>query len=503
MIAQPIRILTLLSITCLLSTTLLAVTGRSQFTIRSQGMNMPRNMVGMEPYDYCLKDGFPCFYFGITPAFSQSFSDDNLEQYLFFNGTNTMTFGPLGDRETDVFARNFLLNDDFRGNVTIKPDIQSMVLDLQFRISLNKIACGLYLETYIPVTWSQWDLHMEERVRSSGTFVEANKLGNATRENSFLKTIIRAWQGDTIDVNTFPAVRNDMDFATVNGKRSEIALADVYLGLGYTIIKKPDWQVDLQLLYIAPAGKRPEPRYFFNAQVGNGKHNAIGGALHTYHNVFTGDDTALTGVFDIRAYHFFGASQRRTFDLNANGIGSRYLLFKRFNPDTGTPTGEIVFGPNVTTLDCNVSVGAVAEATMMATYDWYKWQFNVGANAWIQSKEHITLKQDIPARTFGIQGNTNSNANQTASQTLINGQNANMFDPLGFPVFIGTASINLDSAKTPTATSYMLFAHASRTWKNNPLEPFVGIGGELELSAFSNKALEQFSIWFKAGFSYA
>lgn len=503
MIAQPIRLLIFLSILCSLATSLFGVTGRSQFTIRSQGMNMPRNMVGMEPYDYCCKKGFPCFYFGVTPAYSGSLSNGNLEQYLFFNGTNTMVFGPLDGRDTDVFARNFLLNDDFAGSVTIKPEIQSMILDFQLRVSFNQLMNGLYLEAYFPVTWSQWDLKMSERPITPGTGIAPNKLGNPTREDSFLKTIKRAWIGDTINEGVFPAIRTDMAYATVNGKRSEVALADVYLGLGYTIIKKPDWQLDLQLLYIAPAGKKPAPHYFFGAQVGNGKHNGLGAGIHGYHYVTTGEDTALSGVFDIRAYHLFPCSQRRTFDLTNNGIGSRYLLFKRFNPDTGLATGEVVFGPNVTTLDCNVSVGAVVEATMMTTYDWGTWQFNLGANAWLQSKEHITLKEGIPARTFAIQGNSNSNDQRTASFTQINGANANQFDPLAAPVFLGTNNINISSARTPTAVSYMVFGQASKVWRDNPWEPFIGLGGELEFSAFSNKALEQASIWFKCGFSYA
>lgn len=506
MSAHHIRALFALSIICSLGSFLYASTGKSHFTIRSQGLNMPRNMVGMEPYDCCTRTtGFPCFYVGVTPAFSQSLSNDNLEEYLFFNGTNTMNFGGLNSRSTDVFARNFLLNDNFEGSVTIKPDIQSSILNLQCRINLNTVTEGLYFETYIPITWSQWDLHLEEKRITAGTEVAANKLGNLAPADSFLRTVARAWIGDTINVNTFPAVQLPMAYGTVEGKQTEVALADLYITFGYPVIMKPDWQLDVQLHYIAPVGKRTDPHFFFGAQVGNGKHNGLGAGIHGYHYITSGPDSALSAVFDLRAYHLFGSSQRRTFDLEDNGIGSRYLLFKRFNSD-GIATGEVLFGPNVTTLNCKVTIGALVEATLMATYDWCSWQFNAGANAYLQSKEGIRLKELIPVNTFGIQGNTNSNSQvdlpnaQTASQTRVNGENANRFDQT--PTFITTTDLNLNSAATPTAVSYMLFGQASRFWRNNEWEPFVAIGGELELSAFSNKALSQCSLWLKCGFSY-
>ena len=471
--------------------------------MRSQGLNNPRHWVGMEPYDFCDKTtGFPCFYFGITPAYSESFSNGNLEQYLFFNGTDTMMFGNLNDPSTDVFARNFLLNDDFQGSVIIEPIVQNMVLEMQARISLNRFARGLYFEAYIPITWSRWNLRMRERFISAGTNVDADKLGNPAPADSFLKSILRAWVGDTINENVFPAVTEDMRFATVEGHRTEVGLADLYLTLGYEVICRPDWEIDLQLNYIAPVGKRIEPHFFFNAQVGNGKHNGLGGGIHGFHEVFDKADTAMNVVFDIRYYYLFSAHQRRTFDIIGNGIGSRYLLFKRFNPD-GTASGEILFGPRVTTLDCNVKVSAEVEGTIMGTYDWGSWQFNVGLDAWLRSRERISLRDGaVPLGIYGIQGNTDSNTPQTASATRINGENANLFDD-PFTVFLTPADINLRSAANPLAVSYTLFLHASKFWSDNPLEPFVGIGASIEFSAISNRALEQGTIWLKAGFSYA
>ncbi len=503
MFAQRTNILIVLGIVFCFNTSLQAVIGRSQFTMRSQGINNPRHWVGMEPYDFCDKTtGFPCFYFGITPAYSESFSNGNLEQYLFFNGTDSMRFGNLNNPNTDVFARNFLLNDDFEGSVEIEPLIKNMTLEMQMRISLNKITRGLYFEAYVPITWSRWDLVMAERFTSAGTFVDANKLGNPQPANSPLRSIIRAWMGDTINENIFPAVQQDMGFATVDGRRTEVGISDLYLTLGYELICRPDWAVDLQLNYIAPVGKKIQPHFFFNAQVGNGRHNGLGGGIHGFHEVFDKGDTAMNVVFDIRYYYLFSTHQRRTFDLIGNGIGSRYLLFKRFNPD-GTATGEIVFGPRVTTLDCNVKVGAEVEGTIMATYDWYSWQFNAGLDAWLRSKEGITLRDGVvPLNTFGIQGNTDSDTPQTASATRINGENANIFDD-PFTVFLTQANINVDSAANPLAVSYTLFLHASKFWSDNPLEPFVGIGAALEFSAISNRALEQGTIWIKAGFSYA
>lgn len=481
---------------------LLAVVGNTYFSIRSQGLNSPRQWVGFEPYDMCQCSKWPLIgdgWIGFTTAFSQSFSDEKLAEYIFFNDGKTMEFGNLGDSSTEVFSRNFLLNDDLKGRVKIDPEIQSLIFDFQTRMCLDPLLNGLYFEAHIPVTWTQWDLKLEEIITFTGTAVPANKLGNAQAEPSFLKSIVRAWMGDTVNVNVFPDVMQDMQFATIDGKRTKVALADVYLTLGWPAICNNDWRLDVQLHYIAPAGNRPEAEFLFEPIAGNGKHHGLGAGLHGYHYVFDHGDTALCAVFDIRGYHLFGTKQRRTFDLKNNGIGSRYLLFKEFEPD-GTFAGQVVFGPRVTTLDCHVSIGAQMEGTIMATYDWCLWQLNAGGNAWLRSKEDISLKEDIPSKTFGIQGNTDTTNAQTASRTKINGANANDFDDT--TVFLKTEDINTDSSAAPLAVSYKMFAHASRFWDTNPYEPFLGFGGEIEWSAFSNKALEQASLWLKVGFSY-
>lgn len=493
------KVAILFSYLCCITTSLYAVVGRSYFSPRSQGLNTARQMVGMEPYPPCKHTEHTCIWTAATPAYSQSISHEKLQDYLFFNNSGSMTFGNLDDPKTDVFARNFLLNDDFKGSVSIKPDIQNFVLDIQAHINLDEWTCGLYLDAHFPITWSDWDLHLEERTTSTGTAVPANKLGNDEATASFLKQVTRAWVGDTVNVNVFPDVMQQMNFATVDGKRTEVALADLHLSLGYQVICKPDWKVDLQLHVVAPAGKRPEAHFFFEPQVGNSKHAGLGAGVHGYHEVFDYGDTALTAVFDIRGYYLFNSTQRRTFDLKKNGKGSRYLLFKKFKSD-GTFSDELLFGPNVTTRKSSVKIGPQIEATMMATYYWCTWQLNAGAGAWLRAKESITIKDGVPSNTFGIQGNTDTTNAQTASGTRVDGTNANIFDAT--TVFLKTEDFDTKSAAAPIAVSYKGFAHASRFWYDNPYQPFLGFGAELELSAFSNKALEQISVWLKAGFSF-
>ncbi len=261
-------------------------------------------------------------------------------------------------------------------------------------------------------------------------------------------------------------------------------------------------------MIIAPTGTRPDGEFVFEPIVGNGRHVEVGGGASGHFELWNnGCDQSFMVYFQGFALHMFRSKQVRTFDLKNNGIGSRYLLIKRFNPSDGVYANEVLFGPNVLSRRCRVTNDIHGEGAFMFDYQHCGFTFDVGYNIWGRTRDKVTLAEGIPASTFGIQGNTDTsmpfvvdNTNNTASQTRITGQNSDTIDIP--PVFIRTDDLDIESASHPGAISHAVFTHLAFTWENCDYLPYVGIGGEVEFSGRNNRALDQWGVWIKGGFTF-
>ena len=68
--------------------------GHNFFEQRSQGNDFARRLVGVTP-QFLAPCDTDCLngYFGVVPSYMRSFDRDEVGDYFFFNGTNTMVFG--------------------------------------------------------------------------------------------------------------------------------------------------------------------------------------------------------------------------------------------------------------------------------------------------------------------------------------------------------------------------------------------------------------------------
>ncbi len=485
--------------------------GKTFFSHRPQGSNSAHKISGT----MYLEQTVPCERnydrFSITLEYIQSFNDRSLGEFLFFNGTTRMRFGNIGDTNVDVFSRNFFLNDDFQGTASIDPVIQNFITHFDLSIDLSCFKQGLYVSAHVPLVWTLWDLQLRETKPTTakiGTVIPAQTLGNSFDKASPLKSIVAAWRGNTLNTNAnsaneeedfFPHLKQFMNFAAVDGRQTDARVGDVELTLGYNIITKPDAHFDVQVRLIIPTGNRPDAQFFFEPIAGNGHHFELGFGLTGHDNLWCHGDNSFSFYVDAGIYHMFATRQKRTFDLKNNGTGSRYLLFKKFDA-VGVYSKEVLFGPNVTTVDCRIKSDFIVDASLVGQYNWHCLTLSLGYNLWARAKEKIKLTGSIPAHTFGIQGKTTTVDNNTASKTLINGKNASIIDPE--QVFVSNENLDLDSASHPLSASHKLLAHMGYSWISHPYTPFLGIGVEGELSAANNTALKQIGVWAKGGFTF-
>lgn len=477
------------------------VFGKTFFQQRTQGINLARWASGQYHHLYqdtdCINSSL-----SMTPYYSQTFNNRELGQWFFFNGTNTMRFGPAfstaGNPSVDVFARNFFLNDNFDGLVTANPRARNFVADFNCYVGFDQWIRGLYVRIDVPLNWTSWDMRLTESILFAGTGIQLEKLGNSSITPSPNTSIIEAWKGTTLDLTNFPDLKQPMLFGRIDGKQKKTGVADITFILGYNFVSNECAHIGLNAWVVAPTGTRPHAEYVFEPILGNGHHIGVGGGATGHYEFWNNKQQSLGILVEGYLLHLFKAKQKRTFDLKANGIGSRYLLIKRFNPD-GIYAGEILFGPNVLTRDINVHNDVTGEVIMMLNYLNGGFTFDVGYSIWGRTRDKITITDPIPANTFAVQGDTFTDiveVNAAQSLSRINGE----FLPTD-PIldFISTENLNIDSAAHPGCYSNKIFMHLAYTWENCDYLPFIGVGGEAEFPGKNNGAFNQWGVWFKFG----
>ncbi len=482
------------------------VFGKTFFNQRSQGSNLARQMAGQAHHTHLCDTDCINGSLAITPFYSQTYNEKELGTWFFFNGTNTMRFANAG--LGDVFARNFFLNDDFDGAVTANPRVRNFVADINFFLGLDEWVRGLYFRIDVPVNWTSWDMRLTETNTTRGTtvLIPANKLGNGAAAPSPNASIINAWKGKALDTANFPDLKQEMRFARIDGKQTKASVADINFTLGYDFICNECSHLGLNVQIVAPTGTRPDAEFVFEPISGNGRHVEVGGGVSGHFELWNnGCDQSFGIFFEGFANHMFRAKQKRTFDLKANGIGSRYLLIKRFA--NNMYANEVLFGPNVLTRDISVRIDIHGEGAFMFDYQHCGFTFDVGYNIWGRTPEKISITQNIEPNTFGVQGNTDTTggtASNTQSLSTINGTFApgTQTGTGGDLVFLRTEDLNVESAEHPGAISHKIFTHLGYTWENCDYLPYVGIGGEVEFSGRSNRAFDQWGAWVKGGFTF-
>ncbi len=492
--------------------------GHNFFSNRSQGNDLPRRLAGVTP-QFLVPCDTDCLngYFAAVPSYMRSFDRDEIGDYFFVNGTNTMTFGAEAAAGIDIFGRNFYLNDQFNGLLTALPQVENFVADFQVRVNFDEWVQGLYAELYVPINWTSWKMSFDQTVNTTGQFIAANQLGNTVDVSSPIGSIKTAFNGQILSPN-LPDLKQTLQYGRVSddtetGKKSKVRVADVELAVGYNFLCCDMYHVGIDIRGIFPTGNRPESIFLFEPICGNGKRFEVGGGLNAHYEFWNNCcDSSFSVWLQGVAYHIFKGKQRRIFDLkNADGtqnVGSNRLLIKKYA--NNAYAGEVLFGPNVLARECKVSNSV--HANLVALFDYKRCGFNldVGYEFWVRTKDKLVITQPIPANTYGVAGDSgttgtparpNPNVNRTASTTTISGANAAVYDATN--VYISTDSLSIDSAINPTAMSHKVFAHVSYVWDNCDYSPFVGIGGETEFSGKKNFALNQWAVWIKGGFAFS
>ncbi len=411
-----------------------------KFTIRSQGTNAARRMMGS--VGHVMLYDMDKWYgtLSLTPEYTRAFYRDDIAECLFGDslcGGKTLKIqGSRVENRDDeaLLADYFYLPTDFSSEVSFKPLIQNFLVDVNFFLGLDEWLQGLYMFVQSPITYSKWDLNYCETLKDSGTLdhVPGYFSPSSMDRNLLLNSFSEYTQGkapallsQTVSGTDINVKFDGLNCAKICGSDTKTSVSELRFALGYNFLLDEDYHLGLNLQVSAPTGNNVKPDYLFAAQNGNDNHWELGGALSASYVFWRSEqeDKQFGFYLDANLTHMFKNCQKRCFDLCGKPL-SRYMLAEKMTSDVGdigwSTTAAFAppayqfnneFAPiaNITTLNVDVSVGINADIVAMFNYTSNNWAWDLGYNFWGRSCEKLSLNCDCTTfaeNTWAIKGDS-------------------------------------------------------------------------------------------------
>jgi hypothetical protein len=490
-----IKVFCLISLMLGCSFGLVGFTGKSYYRLRSQGCDAARDLVGWQPL---INKKSETWYgaVAITPAYQRTFDAEFIAKQIFGASTLTFSGSRVANRGADdILADYFGLPTDYQSLVCFNPQIKNMIVDLQMYWGLDSVVPGLYTRLDIPIVHSSWDLNMSEFIQNPGINSDpAGYMSDATITRTLLQEEVNL-SGDATWGDMIYPLQYGKDF----GREVTNAIAELRFVLGWNATGD-DYHAGANLRVNAPTGNRPNGEFIFQSIVGNGKHWELGAGLTTHYTFWASEDELhKLGVYcDANFTHLFATQQTRSFDLTANGAGSRYMLIEDMNSSSNNLflgaggaaapyqySSDLFILINKTSLPVKVSVALQADMALKLSYNRCGMGIDLGYGFYGRSKEtfhhrgkflsnRFALKGD--AQIYGFQRTDNAPIALDASQskaTIHVGQapsNANYSNiNIDFPTPAASAAGLLNPLTTADAVTLDITLPATANTSNPPI----------------------------------
>jgi hypothetical protein len=310
------------------------------------------------------------------------------------------------------------------------------------------------------------------------------------------------------------------------------ALANIDAIVGYDFFRHDRSHLGLFIRVSAPTGTRIKSLTIFEPVVGNGHHWELGAGIDAHWQLWSSDHACILGYLNGNATHLFNDGQRRIIPLVPNCCLSQYSLLKEYGQNDLLLPG-LVRGTDVAARHVKSSFAIQADATLGFIFRDYGWAFGTGFNLFARSHEKlkdVTPTCDLDKRLFGIKGRTPVFAQTpavgwyiaatTSKYCITDPHNANTpIDGTPTPVanstdwYTGTTAYTANPTYlnlcpipqmhgVPRMITYKLFGTVDYQWEGYRHNPFLGIGGEVDLADNRKRNVctaNQWGIWMRGG----
>lgn len=458
--------------------------GTSAFLAKPQGFY---SMHFLRPQDDFLKRCEQPQFFSATLAYHHSSNSSDIARALF--GTQTLQFvgSSLPRIPGDILADNFGLAPNFRGSLSLAPQMQTTTLDLLYHLSLANVCEHLFLEFSAPLVFTRWDLHACEIItqRGSPLFPPCTMSSIPDATVATASTIMQAVSGNFLFGN--------MQEPWYNGrfvfKSQDITrLADFTIALGYNLYESEYFRLSASLLSIMPTGNHFKPTEIFYPVVGNASHWELG-ASFTANAHYSWDDLHCIDGYCIATFtHPFDNQQRRSFDFIGQGPLSRYTLLEKLKivsidgVSTLTYNNALINAINFTTRCVEVGCGIEGDLAAKLSYQRNHCLLEGGYVVYGRTREHIHIActktpDDISGEFYTMKATSLCNT------------------PVSTPL-LTVNDLDISSAEIPSSTVQTFFLQGGYQWDGHAGYYAMMVGASGSRGSYGcYHALNEWSIW--------
>jgi hypothetical protein len=280
--------------------------------------------------------------------------------------------------------------------------------------------------------------------------------------------------------------------AKIGGSHSETGVADIDLEIGWKALYTKKYHLFINFGITIPTSNKPDGEFLFAPVYGNGDHLAIGAGIDAGATLWSRDKNTVRLLVSGNYRFLFDNTQKRTpglkLDTGEPIPFAHYFLTLRREQDAGKP---LFPAANVLTQDVRVEPGSQINALGAISFSFSNVIFDAGYDIFWRERESVKIKEW--ADDLFYIASTDRDTNRPGSLASIN--------------VLGEAPINkeafdISSITTPSLLSHKIFGSLAYNGKIKDRYPFgLGIGASYEFAS-TNADLENWSVWFKALFSF-
>ncbi len=499
------------------------------FLGRSFSANIAREMIMTGPNNQ-LSNGNTNGFFAIDGAYQRMWNqseNQGIGAYPFWSEFNTMTVGN-NNGNYNIDAYQFGLGPVSTNNsITLNPVIYQDGSDFMFYVRGKQYGWSPFAKIKSALTAMVVNPGLTESnslipvIYPAGALSPLNGIAptidnpetTLNPANSITQAFAGIMGGQTAQGDFKP-----MQHGLINGKQSTGAhLSDTEITLGYNYsCQETDNTISFGLRITAPTGNKPNSIYILEPINGRGGYWGVGGYLagtyEFWHNESKIDTLQLN--FMSSGIHLCGTSVIRSYDLTANGHGSKYLLVADYQDNIYQQSIQNLV--NLSTLESKSSFAFEGDAALAITYHHKGFSLDLGYNVWGRTGENLIITQHVENQRYAILGrqglsNGTTGANTTLCQptatisqslpnaTTTNGEIVDATIPTNR--ISGIDAFNTTITAQYAAVTSKLFGKIGYNWKNSDCCPYLNLMGECEWSNISNNALPQWSLALIVGVS--
>jgi hypothetical protein len=471
-------------------------------------------------------DGFYSF-FSATGVYQRAWNqsdDQGIGAFPFWSGTNVMTVG-TNSSLSDLDAYQFGLgNVSTLGSIELNPIVYQGGSDflIYFGASINDP--GMFLKLKAPLAIIGINPQLTETVTATAQNYVAGAINYESTSPivSPATSMTQAFRGSYLDGQTSNG--SDflpMQFGLIDGvQKSGAQFGDIEMTLGYNLVCNEDYLFGLGLRASAPSANKPNGIYMLQPLLGRGGSWGIGGYIDGKAKLWENhtNQSLHVNVMATILHLITTKNSIRSYDLTANGPGSKYLLVADYN---GGSYQEVIQNLiNISTLPTSSSCSAEGNAAISLSYISNGWAADFGYEFWGRTAEKLTITGTFPENRYAVLGrqsigayNTTPTPSPATPSTLCQpnatisvsenaialGGNTDALAPVlpataGANRISGNSAFDVLAAQQSSASTSKLFAKGSYAWLDSHFSPHLGVAGEFEISTAANNALPQWSV---------